>query len=596
MLSMAFKRCNLSHAYVSGSTKSLSEQNSCTDMNKKGQTSDMTDDKLDANKTADIEEQLGKLPDFLSDDEKAETKPVIKQEPMGPVLCAADFDRLREVIRHDTYTHCDVHKLERMERNVVCIQCQQLICALCLLNSHQSHDIRSVSSMNEYFNVKGTIEEDVSVLQQEQNNLTVKFAQRKELKKKIEESSQNLIKDIGKRFDAIQNILHAKQENLVAYVKQFESQNISELTRELDRIRDLENAASRMITRAITFFSKIDLTLATVLPQEVHDVIDKCKCASIESLQNKEKYLPERKFSKLIPSLDAVASICDTIHAEATKVVWSKTTKNSDSDEKKAIKVKTEKRKHHSHSDHSSDNSKTFKKPKTATVTTVSSQSSGPITPHRSSTEKSDSVETDKNKRNTEKSLFESLTENVKEPVQGSKISHHRKSVDAATIQSPRHSTDHDDSESDKSDASTIIPPKLKLVDMKATNVETGKCLMAKTSEEDGQGEKMLLGKICGSSKMKETTQYTVNWFKGEAGRDTSFELRKKQSPLHSSCVLCNFDFDHTKPMSQELKSELVLAKEYHNKKKTRKRKPKERNVSPKKDKDSSKSQTVVKK
>ena len=44
----------------------------------------------------------------------------------------------------------------------------------------------------------------------------------------------------------------------------------------------------------------------------------------------------------------------------------------------------------------------------------------------------------------------------------------------------------------------------------------SGKCLMAKTSEEDGQGEKMLLGKICGSSKMKETTQYTVNWFKGK--------------------------------------------------------------------------------
>ncbi|XP_052104504.1 uncharacterized protein LOC127737686 isoform X1 [Mytilus californianus] len=583
-----------------GSTNSLSEQNSSTDLNKKGQTSDMTDDKIDANKTADIEEQLGKLPDFLSDDEKTDTKPVIKQEPMGPVLCAADFDRLREVMRHDTYTHCDVHKLERMERNVVCIQCQQLICALCLLNSHQSHDIRSVSSMNEYFNVKGTIEDDVSVLQQEQNNLTVMFAQRKELKKKIEESSQNLVKDIGKRFDAIQNILHAKQEQLTAYVKQFESQNITELTRELDKIRDLENAASRMITRAITFFSKIDLTLATVLPKEVHDVIDKCKCASIESLQNKEKYLPERKFSKLLPSLDAVASICDTIHAEATKVVWSKTTKNSESDEKKAVKVKTEKRKHHSHSDHSSDTSKTFKKPKTATLTTVSSQSSAPLSipSHRSSTEKSDSLEMDKNKRNTEKSLFESITENVnvKDTVQGSKVSHHRKSVDSATIQSPRHSTDIDDSESDKSDASIITPPKLRLVDMKTTNVEIGKCLLAKVSEEDGQGEKLLLGKICGSSKMKETTQYTVNWLKGEAGRDTTFEIRKKHSPLHSSCVLCNFDFDHAKPMSQELKSELVLAKEYHNKKKTRKRKPKERNVSPKKDKDSSKTQTVVKK
>jgi hypothetical protein len=36
------------------------------------------------------------------------------------------------------------------------------------------------------------MEEDVSVLQQEQNNLTVQFSQRKDLKRKIEVCSLNL--------------------------------------------------------------------------------------------------------------------------------------------------------------------------------------------------------------------------------------------------------------------------------------------------------------------------------------------------------------------------------------------------------------------
>lgn len=44
---------------------------------------------------------------------------------------------------------------------------------------------------------------------------------------------------------------------------------------------------------------------------------------------------------------------------------------------------------------------------------------------------------------------------------------------------------------------------------------ETGKCLLAKMSEEHDAEEKVFLGKVVDSFKMKETTQYTVNWFKG---------------------------------------------------------------------------------
>ena len=68
---------------------------------------------------------------------------------------------------------------------------------------------------------------------------------------------------------------------------------------------------------------------------------------------------------------------------------------------------------------------------------------------------------------------------------------------------------------------------------------------------------------------------------------------------VHSSCVICNFDFDHSKPMSAELKNELIMAKDYHsNSRKTRKRKsaPVKEKMSPKKDKEMGKANVTVKK
>ena len=210
-----------------------------------------------------IEDQLGDLPDFVSDDEK----PIIKQEPN--TTCHINVNKLQEETK-GAYNHCDIHKMDRMEKNVMCLQCEELICALCLLNSHQAHEIRSVSSLKEYFRVKSSMEEDVSVLQQEQNNLTVQFSQRKDLKRKIEESSVHLEQEIEKSFKVIREILQAKQEQLIAHIKQFENVNVADLNKEIDRIRDLENSASRMITRTITFFSQIDMNEALDLPPKPH--------------------------------------------------------------------------------------------------------------------------------------------------------------------------------------------------------------------------------------------------------------------------------------------------------------------------------------
>jgi hypothetical protein len=40
--------------------------------------------------------------------------------------------------------------------------------------------------------------------------------------------------------------LSCKQEQLIAHIKQFENVNVADLNKEIDRIRDLENSASRM--------------------------------------------------------------------------------------------------------------------------------------------------------------------------------------------------------------------------------------------------------------------------------------------------------------------------------------------------------------
>lgn len=515
-----------------------------------------------------IEEQLGNLPDLPSDDDKdeKEQKPVVKHEP-GECLTQSDLEALIEVISKDTYSHCDIHKEDRMERVIVCIPCKQLICPLCLMHSHQSHDIRSISSMREYFKVKDTVENNVFELQLEHQKLKELFKERKDLTREVQKSTERLIEDINKKFKAIMTILQTKQDQLVNYVKQFESQNIEVLNKDMDVIRDMLYAATNMITRAITFFSKIDLKEADTLPTQVSEVVKKCKCSNIKSLPNKDIYRPDRKFSKLLPSLDAIANICDTIHAEATKVVWTKTTKNSEHEDKKGTKSKPEKRKHHSNS-----SEKSFKKPKTSAHSTSSSSTTESVSSHKVAAEDA--------KKNGDKNESESK----KEP--GGRIVQHRKSVDSTASGT---TTDPYDSESDKSECSTgmSIPPKLKLVELKATSIDTGKCLLAKVSEESESDEKVLLGKVVDSFKMKDTTQYTVNWLKGHLGKDSTFEIRKKQEPVHSSAVICNFEFDCSKPMSPELKNELLLAKEFYNTKKTRKRKQsqtsKEKPVSPKK-------------
>ncbi|XP_033760039.1 uncharacterized protein LOC117342137 isoform X2 [Pecten maximus] len=228
----------------------------------------------------------------------------------------------------DGYKECEVHKMDMLEQNLVCLSCQKLMCALCLRDFHFGHDIISISKLRECRNARNILEEDVSKLQLIQQTFRTEFDDRQDLKKQVEHSAVALLKNVDTAFDQLLTIVEEKKQEIRKHICDFEKQNVSELCKELERIKAIEQEATLMIRRVMVFFTKFDIVEARVLPSLLSDMISKCKEFRVDRRpgEHKEKFLPEKKFSNILPSLLAVTNICKTIHPEATKVVWSKIT------------------------------------------------------------------------------------------------------------------------------------------------------------------------------------------------------------------------------------------------------------------------------
>ncbi|XP_021374284.1 uncharacterized protein LOC110463762 isoform X2 [Mizuhopecten yessoensis] len=237
----------------------------------------------------------------------------------------------------DGYKECDVHKMDMLEQNLVCLTCQKFMCALCLRDFHGGHDIISISKLRECRNVRNILEDDVSALQLMQQAFKTEFDDKQELKKQIEQSAETLLKNVDTAFNQLLIIVESKRKEIKKHICDFEKQNVTELCKDLERIKAIEQSATLMIRRVMVFFTKFDISEARILPNTLSEMISKCREFRVDRRQadHKEKFLPEKKFSNILPSLLAVTNICKTIHPEATKVVWSKITpdrRNGDSD------------------------------------------------------------------------------------------------------------------------------------------------------------------------------------------------------------------------------------------------------------------------
>ncbi|XP_060064006.1 serine-rich adhesin for platelets-like [Ylistrum balloti] len=237
----------------------------------------------------------------------------------------------------DGYKECNVHQMDMLEQNLVCLSCQKLICALCLRDFHCGHDIISISKLKECRNVRSALEDDVSTLQLLQQTFKTEFEDKQELKKLIEQSAASLLKNVDTAFDQLLTIVENKRTEIKKHICDFEKQNVNDLCKDLERIKAIEQEATLMIRRVMVFFTKFDIVEARSLPIMLSEVMSRCKEFRFNRRSNeqREKCLPQKKFSNILPSLLAVTNICKTLHPEATKVVWSKITpekRNGDSD------------------------------------------------------------------------------------------------------------------------------------------------------------------------------------------------------------------------------------------------------------------------
>lgn len=260
----------------------------------------------------------------------------IKTEHTSEEFDTLEVDIFLDQVK-DGYQECDLHKLDVLEKNLVCLTCRKLICALCLRDFHAGHDMISISRLRECRNVRNMLEEEVSRLQLYQQTLKTDFDSRQILKKQIEQSSVTLQKNLDAAFKQLLTIVNDKRNEIQKHINDFEKHNMNELCKELERIKAIEQEATLMIRRVMLFFTRFDVAEARALPVVLSEVIENCRKFGVDrkkwQTEQNEKLLPEKKFSNILPSLQAVTNICKTIHPEATKVVWSKITPDTPSEE-----------------------------------------------------------------------------------------------------------------------------------------------------------------------------------------------------------------------------------------------------------------------
>ncbi|KAL5004862.1 hypothetical protein ScPMuIL_018318 [Solemya velum] len=226
----------------------------------------------------------------------------------------------------ENYKLCEFHRTEMLEKNIVCLTCQTLMCAICLRDYHLKHEIVSVGKLKECRNIQKSVDSDITRLQMMHKVMVQQYTERKDLKQKVETSLDSLLDKVDTAFQQLSNIVLAKHKEIRTHIYDFSKMNIERLNSEMTKLSQMEIAAAEMIKLMLSMFTKSGVRQAEELPDRLKTVLEDCDKNAVPEVENSEKFIPENKFSKILPSLQAVSNICQTIHPEATKVVWSKVT------------------------------------------------------------------------------------------------------------------------------------------------------------------------------------------------------------------------------------------------------------------------------
>ncbi|XP_067668629.1 tripartite motif-containing protein 55-like isoform X2 [Haliotis asinina] len=449
-------------------------------------------------------------------------------------------------------SQCDIHAAEKIEKNIACLLCNQLVCALCMRDSHLSHDIISVNKLRDCMTVREKVADDLNELQVLQKRLQTQMEERTLTQREIESSNKKLCAEIDAAFEQLQSVLHDKKEEIKKYLTTFHEKNLDSLRLDLKTLEEKYTNSTRMIQKVIACTTKPQCNIKEMLdlPQQLKDMLKQSQLLS--SLDNVDLLMAENKFSKVLPSLEAVANICQTLHPEATKVVWSKVTPERKDNGTFPSSLKRK----------SSSAFKTMKRVRSSsspkpTESAVHPKSLPEPTPGAVAATHPDMP------------ISKSLTKPPNSPATASATTPSSATTPTGTL-SPRtvpHEARDPVEQNTRLPDSTGTPhaanKEYKLINLELVEVVEGNFVMGLS------GMELQIGKVVEVTQLHSLHFVSVQWYQGTVGKSKQFTVSekwiKKSDLVNSEGLICSFTFDPLKPITDSLEKELVRAGEEFN-------------------------------
>ncbi|XP_071085730.1 tripartite motif-containing protein 55-like isoform X2 [Haliotis cracherodii] len=456
------------------------------------------------------------------------------------------------------FSQCGVHAAEMIEKNIACLSCNRLVCALCMRDSHLSHDIISVNKLRDCMSLREKVADDLNELQVLQKRLQTQMEDRKKTQKEIELSNKKMCAEIDGAFEQLQSVLHDKKEEIKKYLTTYHEKNLDNLKLDLKALEEKYTNSTRMIQKVITCTTKPHGNIKEMLdlPQQLKSMVEQSQLLS--SLDNVDLLMAENKFSKVLPSLEAVANICQTLHPEATKVVWSKVTPEKKDNGTFSSSLKRK----------SSSALKTLKRLKSSSSPKPMESAAHP----GSLPEPTPGAEASTQPDTPAVSKSATLIKTPNSPATASGTT--PATPPAATVaHSPstvlgtaRHAVEQNTRLPDSTgtpDVSASASKEYKLINLELLRVVQGNFVMGLS------GVELQIGKVLEVTQLHSLHFVSVQWYQGSVGKSKQFTLSekwiKKSDLVNSEGLICSFTFDPLQPITDTLEKELIRAGEEFN-------------------------------
>ncbi|XP_046585375.1 uncharacterized protein LOC124292335 isoform X2 [Haliotis rubra] len=465
----------------------------------------------------------------------------------------------------EPFSQCDVHAAEMIEKNIACLSCNKLVCALCMRDSHLSHDIISVNKLRDCMTLREKVADDLNELQVLQKRLQTQMEERKMTQKEIELSNKKMCAEIDGAFQQLQTVLHDKKEEIKKHLTTYHEENLDCLRSDLKTLEEKYMNSTRMIQKVIACTTKPQRSVKEMLdlPQQLKDMVNQSQL--LGSLDNVDILKAENKFAKVLPSLEAVANICRTLHPEATKVVWSKVTPerkdngtlSSSLKRKSSSAFKTMKRIKSSSSPKPMESAM---HPKSLPEPTPGAEvATHPVTPFSKSPSRT----------KPPNSPATPLTASAKTPAS---VTTPAGTLSPRTV--PHAVQDSVEQNTSRLPDSTGTPvaanKEYKLINLELVQVVQGSFVMGPIGTGPNvMGKDLHIGKVVEVTQLHSLHFVSVQWYQGSVGKSKQFTLSekwiKKSDLVNSEDLICSFTFDPLKPITDSLEKELVRAGEEFN-------------------------------